>query len=181
MAYLSKVISLNYDKSVTPSFIGKLASAAENGVTYNELLCSAGYDPELHPQVNPSNDFEKLLEDKYRHGLLDGYMMARNDVFDSMTGNENEKDICLALCSFDGDSSGLSRTEPAPVLRPGYVVRFTTGSEQYILASIVSGEIAVSISPWGELKLINIKEIVYTGHRIPEELLTEMLLDLKER
>lgn len=65
VAYMCKYLNKKFDKPPTPSTIKKIAAHTANGVSLEELLDAAGYEPAKHLVVTPTNpvkqkDFEKL-------------------------------------------------------------------------------------------------------------------------
>ena len=61
-AYLCKYMNGNVDRPLSPDLLIKLASAAEEGVTSEELLDASGYDPEKYTPSS-SAEFDNNDED----------------------------------------------------------------------------------------------------------------------
>lgn len=179
-AYLSKVISLKYNKPASPTFIGKLASVAENGVSYEELMSAAGFDPEKHVALGLKNDYEKKLEDRYNEGYIAGFIAARNAVFDAINAGGDVNDACACLIDMHKQKDVYFLNVP-DVFVSGAVVEDKESNEEYILISPFKGTTWLSFSPSADVKPVDEKDISGTGHFIPSDLVLGLFNKMEKR
>ena len=179
-AYLSKVISLKYKRPASPSFIGKLASAAENGVSYEELMSAAGFDPEKYVALELKNDYEQRLKNRYDAGYIAGFTAARNAVFDAINAGGDVNDACACLINICREKDNYFLRVP-DVFVSGAVVKDNESGEEYILISPFKGTTWLSFSPNADVKPVDEKNISGTGHFIPSDLVLGVFNKMDKR
>ncbi len=179
-SYLSKAISNKAYVSCTTSFSWGIARAAENGITYEELMVAAGYEPSNHPSKKFSTKQGDIIKREYERGLLEGYNRARVDVFKVITNNPDAVTICKALFAFEPEYSPNMLSDDAaynemPALAPGLVVRKKFTYAQYVILSVLSPEMAIVLSSSGKIKTMSVQKMVYVGVHLSDEIASELL------
>ena len=171
--YLSKLISSTYGRPATPSFIGKLARVADNGVTFQALMRDAGYDPDKHSDFDVKSGFDKQLKDSYDDGYIRGFMDARNAVFDVMNAGGNYQNIFSVLCRGCKSRDNLA-FNALDVFVSGAVVEKSETKEQFILVSVFKDGLWLALSPEGKTEIVKEEDIKGTGHFVPSDLVLAM-------
>lgn len=173
-AYLSKVSSPTSTINATPTFIGRLSVVAANGVTYDQLMQSAGYDPLRHPirvfgkmmGSSPSSDYE--------NGIIKGMFILRNSIFDLLSkGDVTIDDVIHTICTADNIRHNEKNVEEKS-LKPGFVVKQTGADNEYIVVSTMEKSCIV-ISPEGRFQTLKLDKLIFTGHKLDEKHLEKLV------
>ena len=181
-SYLSQAISVKGNRPVTPSFIGKLACVADNGVTYEELMLASGFLPENHINVNTKRAYEKKVESEYNSGFMQGFYSARNYIFDILNSGAGEDIMSVALSNWKINERDMKLRTVQKVkmaITAGRIVADRETGEQYIILTPFRDNLWLAQSHFGEIKPIDVKDYELTIHRVPERYVSYILEKMK--